>query len=511
MTNNLPYTLYSSEQTRFLYALAESEVHIPGIQLMKRAGQASFDVLIQRWKDVQHIVVFCGGGNNGGDGYVLAALVAKKKIPVTVCALVNPERLKGNAKQAYLYALQERAPVYVIADGETMPDKLAKVLATGSQKVVVVDAVLGTGFVGDMRDDTAKAIDLMHACCAPILALDIPSGLQADTGFANTKALKVDATVTFIALKLGLLTGRGPALCGDIYFDDLKLPEYLYGHIKPVAMRIDVCSLEHLKLHREADAHKGDFGHVRIVGGDKGLGGAALMAAEAAARSGAGVVSLATQPEHVSASLSRMPEVMVLGVSSSPELEERQGLASVLAIGPGLGQSAWSEQMLAATINCDLPMVVDADALNLIASTVGGFQLPLARNIHRVFTPHPGEAARLLASTVADIQCDRIAAAKNLQQKLGGVVVLKGAGTVIASDGVVKIANVGNPGMAVAGMGDILAGIIAALMAQGLSALDAAYLGVCVHGKAGDLAAKESGVKGILATDLLPFVRKSLN
>lgn len=259
---------------------------------------------------------------------------------------------------------------------------------------------------------------------------------------------------------------------------------------------------------RERTAHKGMFGHVMIIGGDKGMGGAVAMAAEAAARTGAGLTSAATQPAHVAAILARRPEIMVTGVTSGQELEPLLTRPSLLVVGPGLGRSAWSEQMLQQATLCGLPMVLDADGLNMLAAD------RVVREPKRdnwILTPHPAEAARLLGITTADIQQDRVAAVQSLQQRYGGVMVLKGAGTLICgADGAVSICNGGNPGMASGGMGDVLSGIIGSLLAQGLNLLDAASLGVCLHAEAADIAAKQ-GERGLLASDLIAQLQPLVN
>lgn len=259
---------------------------------------------------------------------------------------------------------------------------------------------------------------------------------------------------------------------------------------------------------RERTAHKGMFGHVLVIGGDTGMGGAVAMAAEAAARTGAGLTSAATQPAHVAAILARRPEIMVTGVTSGQELEPLLARPSLLVVGPGLGRSAWSEQMLQQATLCGLPMVLDADGLNMLAA---GRVVREPKRDNWILTPHPAEAARLLGTTTAEIQQDRPAAVQALQQRYGGVAVLKGAGTLVCgADGTVSICNGGNPGMASGGMGDVLSGIIGGLLAQGLKAMDAACLGVCLHAEAADIAAKQ-GERGLLASDLITHLQTLVN
>ena len=271
---------------------------------------------------------------------------------------------------------------------------------------------------------------------------------------------------------------------------------------------LDLKKLLHFLPPRERTAHKGMFGHVMIIGGDKGMGGAVAMAAEASARTGAGLTSAATRPEHVAAILARRPEIMVTGVSSGQELEPLLARPSLLVVGPGLGRSAWSEQMLQQATLCGLPLVLDADGLNILAA---GRVVRESKRDSRILTPHPAEAARLLGVTTADIQQDRTAAAQALQERYGGVIVLKGAGTLVCGlEGTVDICMGGNPGMASGGMGDVLSGIIGSLLAQGLALFDAARLGVCLHAEAADIAAKQ-GERGLLASDLIAQLPKLVN
>src|SRR5690606_8372139 len=303
---------------------------------------------------------------------------------------------------------------------------------------------------------------------------------------------------TFIGLKRGLVTGRGPALCGDLYLADLDVVDVRDDAALPHCLLLD--DVLHYLSPRKADAHKGDFGHVMVIGGDTGCGGAALMAAEAAARTGAGLVSVATRPEHIPAILARRPEIMACGVVSGQELEPWLARPTVLVLGPGLGSSPWSEQMLQQAANTGLPMVLDADALNMMAAER---VLPAgSKRDNWLLTPHPGEAARLLGVSTADIQADRFAAVEALQQRYGGAVILKGAGSLVAGTTLgIGVVTAGNPGMASGGMGDILSGILGGLLAQGLPLEEAARVGATVHSVAADMAAEELGQRGLLALD----------
>ena len=483
--------LYTAAETRELDRCAIEDFDIPGIQLMSRAGRASFELLQREWPEGCPLAIFCGTGNNGGDGFVVAALAVDRATPVTVYQVGDATKVSGDAATARQAALDAGVKVQTFAADIVLED------------CVIVDALLGTGLTGDVRGDYRAAIEVINTSGMPVLAVDIPSGLCADSGRRLGVAVEADATISFIGMKRGLLTGDAPDCCGELYFADLAVPEEVYARLPASAVRLDLESeLDALPPLTET-AHKGRFGHALVIGGDLGMAGAALMAAESAGRCGAGLVSAATRAIHVPALLSRRPEVMAHGVEARGELEPLLGRATAAAVGPGLGQNAWSEQMLQDALDADLPLVVDADALNLLARRCA--DAPPQRG-NWILTPHPGEAARLLSTDTAEVQADRFAAVTALQQRYGGVVLLKGAGTLVCDGDMVSVCPYGNPGMASGGMGDVLSGILVALLAQGMALRDAACLGVCLHAVAADLAA-EAGMRGLLAMDLMPFLR----
>lgn len=493
MSNSLPNNLYSCEQTRELDRVAIAEHGISGIVLMKRAARASYEYAASRWPNNKAWIVLCGAGNNAGDGYIFAALAAQKKQQVVVYWVSDPESLKGDAYIAAQFAQQEGVEI------KTFPSQ-----GLDSQDCVIIDALLGTGLSGSVRKQYQKVIDWANNSQQPILSLDIPSGLCGDTGSVLGGTIKASATMTFIGCKLGLLTGRGPAMTGELVFDNLGVPSLAYEKIATLAKRIDLDQCKKALKPREADAHKGDFGHLMVIGGELGFGGAAIMAAEAALYSGAGVISLATRSEHVSPALMRCPELMAIGVCSGQELEPFLEKPSVLVVGPGLGLTPWSEQMLQQAFSAGLPMILDADALTIM----GKGRLALPKKKDWVLTPHPGEAARMLGSTTEHVQKDRVAAIKALQDKYGGVVLLKGAGTLIYDGVTLILANVGNPGLATGGSGDVLSGVVGACMAQGINAFGAAQLGACLHGAAADQAVELVGERGLRASELIPHIRE---
>ena len=495
-TSQLPHDLYRAAQVKALDDCAIEDHGIAGIHLMKHAARAAFTALLNYWPDVEQITVLCGSGNNAGDGFVLAGLASQRRIPVTVLCVADPDKLTDDARLAYDFARREGVIMQPFLSGQGLEG-------------VVVDALLGTGLQGPVRDNYAAAITTINDSKRPVLAIDLPSGLCGDTGTELGVAVKADVTVSFIGLKQGLLTARGPALTGDLLFADLHIPGDVYRTQLPSVQRLQLSDLLAILPERDGDAHKGDFGHVMVIGGDYGYAGAAAMAGEASARMGAGLTCVATQPEHVAALVARRPELMVLAADSGQTLEPLLAKPTVLVLGPGLGQSPWSEQMLQQALKTHLPLVLDADGLNLLAE--GRVSSGIRRD-NWILSPHPGEAARLLDCSVATVQSDRFAAAQTLQKKFGGTVLLKGAGTVIAAaDGSLSVANVGNPGMASGGMGDVLSGVIGGLLAQGLDPCEATKLAVCLHGEAADMAVEEEGQRGLLAADLMPYLRLLLN
>ncbi len=489
--------LYTASQVRELDRIAIEDHGIPGLVLMKRAGRATLDALLEKWPLPGRITAYCGAGNNGGDGYIIAALARQRGIPATVVQVAAEEKLQGDARSAMEFARAQQ--VAMVPWREAAPP-------TGG---VIVDALLGTGARGEVRGDFAPAIAAINGSGLPVVAVDIPSGLCADSGAALGSCVRADLTVTYIGLKRGLYTAHGPAARGDLRFDDLGVPPAIYQGVSPSLRKLDWREFKAQLERRPADAHKGQFGHVMVIGGDLGYGGAVAMAAEAALASGAGLVSVATRGEHIAPILSRCPEVMAVAVSSGQSLEPWLDRPTVLVIGPGLGRTPWSEQMLQKAVASGLPMVVDADALNIVAE---GRVARGAETRHWLVTPHPGEAARLLGLGSTQVQGDRFAAVTALGGRFRGPVVLKGAGTLVAvPDEELALCPYGNPGMAVGGMGDVLSGVLGGLMAQGLPLGDAARLGTCVHSLAADMAAREHGERGLRATDLMAPLRRLLN
>jgi NAD(P)H-hydrate epimerase len=490
--NHLPSALYRAEQVRALDCLAIESFALPGAVLMERAGAAVVRQVIEHWADAEEVIVLCGVGNNGGDGYVVARLAKEAGYRVRLFQLSDRSKLQGDAR--------------LMADAfHEMGGEEELFHPFSADHAVIVDAILGTGLERPVEGRWADVIHHINHLDAPVVAVDIPSGLHADSGRLLGVAVEADITVSFIALKQGMFTSAGPECCGEIYFDSLDIPRQIYRSEAPAAYAIDWSNQSALLKPRRQTVHKGDCGHVLVVGGAPGFSGAVRMAAEAAARSGAGLVSVATHPEHAALLNQGRPELMVHAVLSMVDLQPLLECATVVALGPGLSCSDWGRELYSAVLASSLPIILDADGLNLLAESP-------SNRANWVLTPHPGEAARLLGCNSSDIQNDRFSAVAELQRRYGGVAVLKGAGTLIQpmEDEIPLLCRAGNPGMASGGMGDLLTGIIAAFIAQGLPQEDAASAGVALHSEAADLAA-EAGERGMLATDLLPSIRQLLN
>ncbi len=489
---DLPANVYSVAAVRAFDRCAIDREGIAGYTLMSRAGAYTYRCLVEAWPDTQAAVVVCGGGNNAGDGYVIARLAQADKRLAAVIALTDPATLGGDAATAY--------EDFVSAGGQVI-DYSDDALEGAD---VVIDALLGSGLERDVEGTFADAVHAVNRHPAPVVAVDLPSGLHGDSGAVMGCAIEANMTVTFVGLKSGLYLGSGPELCGEIHYSGLEIPGHCRDTHKPVLRRVTRGELSSRLPPRRRDAHKGDFGHVLVVGGGPGMPGAARLCAEAALRCGAGRVSVASHPENALAIVASRPEVMVHGVETADDLQALVDRADVVAFGPGLGLTDWSRTMYDVVDACGLPMVWDADALNLLS------EHPV-RSSGRVITPHPGEAARLLGVETADIQQDRLGSLRALVTEYGGPVVLKGACSLISDESQGdRVCDAGNPGMATAGMGDVLTGVIASLMAQGLLDSDAASNGVLLHALAGDLAA-ESGERGLLASDLFAGIRSLVN
>lgn len=467
------------------------ESGIAGFELMKRAAHFALDTALAEFPGAKRWLILCGSGNNAGDGYVLAALAAAIGIQVEVLHIASPESLTGDAHSAWQKAAKSGVSIKPFSG------------PVDADVELLVDGLLGSGLCREVDGDYAAAVNAINAHPAPCMALDIPTGIHGDSGTALGVAVKASATATFVGRKSGMYFNDGPEHCGEIFYSDLDAPLSAYGSHRALFRLIDETLLQSALRARPRQSHKGDFGHVVIVGGGPGMPGAARLAGEAALRAGAGRVSIATHPDNATIIPATRPELMCHGVDAN-SLRDLLATSTVVAIGPGLGHGDWARSVFERACKVDVPLVVDADGLNLLAENTD-------RNPRRVITPHPGEAARLLGSDTAAVQRDRLASLEQLRQKYAGCAVLKGHGSLVSCETAPPwMCTAGNPGMATAGMGDVLTGIIAGLIAQNLPLETAAAVAVWVHASAADSAAV-FGERGLLATDILEELRPWVN
>jgi NAD(P)H-hydrate epimerase len=478
----------------------------PGHVLMERAGKGAAAVVRRRWKRCRTVVV-CGRGNNGGDGFVVARHLKRAGFSVELHLAGTAKAVHGDAARMLAAWRRAGGRVRECADAAA----LATLRASLVRAALVVDALLGTGLNAPVEGLHAAIIDLVNASSAPILSIDVASGLSADTGRPLGVAVRATVTATFAHPKVGQVLHPGIEHTGELEVVDIGLRPEALDTVGPTAHVLEPRTVGALLARRPRNAHKGTFGHVLVVAGSRGKTGAALLATEGAARAGAGLVTVASaailQPVlegHVrEAMTAALPDgrdgtaALGDGVALLRLLEGRQAVVC----GPGLGVNPDTRTLVATIVRtARTPLVLDADGLNCVAGT-GALPERLGPT---VLTPHPGEMGRLLEVTTAEVQGDRLRVARQLATRDQVVVVLKGARTlVVAPDGRAAIVPTGNPGMASGGTGDVLAGIVGGLLAQGLDAFDAACLGAYAHGLAGDRVALRQGEVGLLAHDLL--------
>jgi len=534
--NKLPLALYRADQVRALDQLIIEQFQVAGYELMSRAARGAFDFLKSYWPELisaetnnsqidnspadniqtlnsnlinskqarKKIAVFVGTGNNGGDGYLIARLAHEEGLLVHVYQVGDELRLQGDARrarQSFVDCGGQLKSVNALSDIEFDFD-------------LAIDALLGTGIDRDLSGFWLILIQALNANAAPLFSIDIPSGLNADTGCIMAAAVKADATISFIGLKQGLLTADGPDHCGELVFSGLGAPDQAYEIIAADTYQIDPAVLNKVLVPRKASTHKGECGHVLIIGGSAGYSGAVSLTALAALRAGAGLVSLVVDPLVVSIVAGQTPEIMVHAGNINKSLLQLIERVDVIAIGPGLGQSEWAMELLELVFASSKTLIVDADGLNLLVKLnnekVNQAEKSISRN-NWALTPHPGEAARLLNTDVASIKADRFAAISSIVEQFKATVVLKGVGSLVASDNFpVSLCSAGNPGMATAGMGDVLTGIISSLSAQGLDLHTACEAAVYLHARAADIAAGDQP-RGLIATDLMPAIRQLCN
>ncbi len=490
--------LYSAQQIKQLDKLTAKEQGISSFSLMQKAAYCALNCLIQHYPKAQKLCFFAGQGNNGGDALMMATYAQQLNFQVQVY-LIEERNSSTNQQQAKQLAQAAGVPIHPL-----------KKYQKNHNNDVIIDGLLGIGLQGSPQGEYAHAIELINTQSAPVFSLDLPSGLEADSGNGATKAIQATHSITFIAHKIGLLTGAAKQAVGQLFYANLgcttstqqQLPAkayaYQYADIKPILQK------------RKSHAHKGHFGHLFLAGGNQGMGGAIILASMLGARTGVGKLSCLTHKEHISPLLMRCPEIMSQKFTQKQPTDRLFKASTAIAIGPGLGQDLWAIALLNSALQSRKPCVLDADALNLLAHQ----KINLHTDTPYILTPHTQEAARLLETNAKEIEQNRLQAAERLAQKYHAIVVLKGAGSIIASYDKTQLSYLcldGQPSMAKAGMGDALTGIIGGFLAQGMPAFTAAYKAVCVHAKAAELATKNHGEAGLLAQDLSTHIGRLIS
>lgn len=492
MSRKAQQALFQVENIRLVEQIAIKDLATSEDELMTRAGVSVFKVLKKYYPAVRKLTVFCGCGNNAGDGYILAKAALDNGYYVVAHQL---KEIKDLPPPAYRAAKAALAAGLILQDLEEPID---------ADTELIIDALLGIGIKGEVKGILASTISQINQSDLPILSIDVPSGLNADFGTIMGVCVRANITVTFIAQKIGMFIVDGPDYSGKIICASLELDNCL-NNINPYAYLLDENYSYGRLPKRLKNSHKSQFGHVLIIGGGIGMPGAPYLAANAALRVGAGMVTIATNRIYAKQVLPLLPEVMIYGIDKAAELLHLLAKATVCVLGPGLGEDEWANSLFVEAIGAaELPMIIDASALRILAKEQ-------QHDDNWILTPHPGEAASLLNCSIEEVP--RPKAIALIQEQYGGNIVLKGHGTLIKvpEDPLLYVCGAGNPGMATAGMGDVLSGVIAGFVAQGLSLANATKLGVWVHSNAADLAVASCGELGLIASDLMPHLRKQAN
>jgi NAD(P)H-hydrate epimerase len=511
--------IVSAEEMRWCDETTIKQYGVPGLLLMENAGRGLVEVLKQNYSSLESkkILVVCGKGNNGGDGFVIARLLSSLCAYVSVLLMASPAELKGDAKKNFdilqKYAKKSHHQI-------TLHRYSRRILSSLSTPSIIVDAIFGTGFNGSVRKPYADVIDWMNKQNVQIVAVDIPSGINGTTGVVENCAVRANRTVTFGSLKSGLLCNQGRELVGSISVADIGIPTSVREDNRLQTFLIEAGDVRRVLPKRSIHAHKYSVGKILALAGSKGLTGAAALCCTSAMRIGAGAVILGT-PEPVYSILARkLTEVMTVPLPATSEgtlsllaldgIRAKLSWADVLMIGPGLSQNLETQQLIfKILLEYRGKVLIDADGLNAVAAN--GISKLRSSRAQFILTPHVGEFSHLTGMQSIKVEHHRIETAGSLAKRIGATVVLKGVPTVTASkDGTCFLNSTGNPGMATAGSGDVLSGIIAGLWAQGLPAVETAYAGVYLHGLSGDLAAKKLGERGLLANDLIEYLPEAI-
>ncbi|MBW1982719.1 MAG: NAD(P)H-hydrate dehydratase [Deltaproteobacteria bacterium] len=508
----------TAEEMTAMDRAAIDTLGIPGVVLMENAGKGAAEVLQNHFPHLEgkRLLVVAGGGNNGGDGFVIARHLWQQRLDVVVCCLKEPEAYRGDARTNLTIIQRLGVPIEV----RTRADGITALRPLVESADLIVDAIFGTGLNAPVRGYYRDVIELINGAAAAVLAVDLPSGLHASTGLPLGVCIRADVTATFGLAKVGQLITPGCTFVGDLQVVDIGLPRSVTEAAPPPMVVLDEAEVASLVQPRPMTSHKGSFGHVLVVAGSVGKSGAAAMTGLGAARAGAGLVTVA-----VPASLNPVLEVKLTEVMTEPlpetpaqtiseaawaRLQQLLANKQALALGPGLSMHEETRSLVCKLVEQGgCPLVVDADGVNSLAGQLAVLeraQAPL------VLTPHPGEMGRLVGLEAAAVQEQRLELSRSFSRKYGVTLVLKGARTIVAHrDGRVAINVNGNPGLASGGSGDVLTGLIAGFLAQGLAAFEAACLGVFCHGAAADQAKEHLGCQGMIATDLLEQIPKVLS
>jgi len=500
----------SREQIRHYDEVAINDYGIDGIVLMENAGRGASKIILDDYgTKLNKVSIVAGTGNNGGDGFVVARHLSNNEIPVKVFVIGEKEKIKGDAKKNFEIILKMGIPVVEIKS----KDDVQILSSSLSQSSLIIDALFGTGLDREISGFFREVIEIMNSAGVDIVSLDMPSGLDANTGLPLGICVKAKKTITFAFLKRGILVYPGAEYCGEVSVVDIGAPLEVVKKTGFDGKTIEGVDLRRWIKPREKNSHKGTYGHVLIIAGSRGKSGAAVLSARGALRCGSGLVTIAVRKEI----LSEMEVIKPVESMLEPyEPQEPESMLkpiegkSAIALGPGCGTDENMEKILDAVISkCKVPLIIDADGLTLLSRNPGkikGVGFPV------ILTPHPGEMSRITGMTTGEIQKNRIEVARKFASENGVYLVLKGARTVIAvPDGNVFINMTGNPGMASGGMGDVLTGMITSFCGQGFSPLQSACLAVYIHGKAGDFVYEENGQMGILANQIIEKVPEVFN
>ncbi|MEA1960101.1 MAG: NAD(P)H-hydrate dehydratase [Bacillota bacterium] len=505
--------LLNADEMRDIDRRATEEYGIPSILLMENAGLRIVELIEDLGRGVKglHVVILAGRGNNGGDGLVAARHLINGGAKVDTFLLGDSQELTQDSGINYDMLGRVKAGIYPLRQEEDL-DKLMVSLLSAD---VIIDAIYGIGFHGSLGEFETQVAKLVNWSQATVISADIPSGVEADTGKIHGEAIRADYTVTFALPKVGLVLDPGKEYAGTLTVADISIPRVLLSDPRVSTHLIDGPMVQHHFAPRRSETHKGTFGHALIIGGSAGMTGAVIMSAYAALRAGAGLVTTAVPESLLSLVDTTVLEIMTrplpqtrgaaISLEALPAIENLLGTSSVCAIGPGMSRYPEANAILRFVLkNSGIPVIIDADGINALQ---GDASILKDRQVPVVLTPHPGEMARLTGLSAEAIQQNRLEIARRYALLWGITLVLKGNKTVIASPNGELFVNIcGNPGMATAGSGDVLTGIIAGLIAQGLKPLDAAVAGVYLHGMAGDQVVLKTGERGLVAGDLIQAI-----